>query len=214
MKSNPIRRSANLAAVFMACLAMARAEEEKDSHPAKIGEVKPEELAIPLPKPILNRLKLSELQAPEFRAEMRESLPGMDAEDINASENADVYRAADGVTFCCDHATMSLWIQRGNGWECLFQCLHVNKTFGGAPPHLPVRYLGNGFFAFSQTAPGGEEQRPEDKFPRARAITYLLDSRSGEIIARGEVFRYDHTPPVKVPPEWLARIGVKSPPEK
>src|SRR5690606_30500181 len=125
--------------------------------------------------------KLSRLQEPEFREHLREIMPGADVSDINACENADVHRAADGLIYCCDHSTMSLWIRRKDDWECLFQNIRVDKTFGGAPPHLPVRYLGNGFFAFSQTAPGKVEQGEDDRFPMALAIPYLLDSKGGGI---------------------------------
>ncbi|HEY1122066.1 MAG TPA: hypothetical protein VGE67_10720 [Haloferula sp.] len=180
-------------------------------HPAACKEIEIEDLQVPLPGPILSRMEVAKLQAPEVREAWKEIMPSMAEDsisDVSASANSNVYRAEDGTIYCCDQSTMSLWILRGDRWECLLQSLHVNKTFGGMPPHLPEKYLGKGFFAFSQTTPNEEKELEGDKFPKARAITYLLDSKSGKVIARSESFRYDHTPPVKIPPEWYSRIGV------
>lgn len=197
----------------LACIAMVGPciADTPVPHPATITELDVEKPEIPLPRPILNRMKVAELQAPEVREAWKQLMPDMKEDsmvDLNATANATLYRAADGTTYCCDQSTMSLWIHSGETWECFLQGLRVNKTFGGMPPHLPVKYLGKGFFAFSQTTPNDEEQKPEDRFPQARAVTYLLDSKSAEVIARSKSFRYDHTPPVKVPPEWYSRIGI------
>ncbi|MCW1884891.1 hypothetical protein OKA04_09135 [Luteolibacter flavescens] len=219
------KKSPTIAGVVLAVsLALLTGVMAEAPHPAAITEVTIEELGIPYPQPVLNRMEIAKLQAPEVRKVWEEIMPGVveimpgmaddSVTDISSTPYADLYRAGDGTTFCCDQSTMSLWVRRGDDWKCLLQSLAVSKTFGGMPPRLPVRYLGKGFFAFSETTPGEEKELPGDKFPQARAITYLLDSKSGAVIARSESFRYDHNPPVKIPAEWYARIGMEPVPEQ
>ena len=202
----PINTLFRIGLAWVTLLGMSMAETEQ---PGKVTEIELTDLSFSLPLPILNRMKISKLQDPEFREGLPKDMRGADIDDLSSSANANVYRAADGTTFCCDHLSMALWIRRGDSWECLLQGIRVNKTFGGMPPGLPVRYLGKGFFAFSQTAPVAEEQKPGDKFPVARAVTYLLDSKSGEVVARSEGFRYSENPPLRIPSEGQARIGVE-----
>ena len=183
-----------------------------EPHPASIVEVKPADLGFDLPRAILNVIRLSQLQAPEFKNAFKDmGTFGADAEGNLG--NTQVYRAADGTLFCCQNWGMALWVRRKDSWECLISGIRVTKTFGGAPPRLPVLYLGKEYFAFSQTAPGEIKQKSDDRFPVALAITYLLNSSNGEIVKRSEAFRYDQNPPVKVPPEWYPLIGVKPLPE-
>lgn len=181
-------------------------------HPAAVAEIKVQDLGFPLPGPILNRMEVAKLQAPEVRESIQEVFPGVADDsysDADAMANTDIYRAEDGTTYCCDQSTMSLWVRRNDQWECLLQSLRVHKTFGGVAPHLPVKYLGKGFFAFSQTTPKEEKELAEGVFPQARAIAYLLDSKSGKVVARSESFLYNHNPPVNIPAEWYSRIGIE-----
>lgn len=174
------------------------------------------ELQYDLPLPILNRMRLSELSEPEFRKSLKEV--GLSEDETDAAgtqgQSTEVYQANDGLIFCVDHLHMSLWIRKQNIWECFLNGIRVNKTMGGQPSRLPLRYMGNGWFAFSQTAPHDTEEKSTDRFPTAYAITYLLDSKTGKITDRGEAFIYEHNPPVEIPAEWYQRTGTTRSSEK
>ncbi len=197
--------SLRIAAACLVSTAMLPADEP---HPASVTEVEHSDLGYKLPLPILNRKHVSDLSAPEFRKWSEQTgmhkLPDI-VDGTGSLDNASVYRAEDGTVFCADRRNMALWLHRQDHWECLIYGIRVDKTFGGAAPILPVRYMGNGWFAFSQTAPADSDQKSERGLPTAYAITYLLNSKTGEIEARSEAFLYDHNPPVKIPEEWYAR---------
>lgn len=52
-----------------------------------------------------------------------------------------------------DNLHMGLWILKDGKWKCLLAGRRVDKTMGGARPHMPVLYIANGGFAFSETVP-------------------------------------------------------------
>ncbi len=183
-------------------------QEPAKRHPAQVFAIERKDLGFEIPAAISAREKLDALEAAD-----RPQIPGVPAYDGDFTEPnyTKVQRAEDGTVFCCDDIGMSLWIRRKDHWECVLLEIRVSKTMGGAPPHLPVRYLGNGHFVFSQTVPGSEKPAPEGElFPTAAAITYLLDARTEgacKVVARGEAFRYDHNPPLKIPEEWYKQSG-------
>ena len=105
---------------------------------------------------------------------------------------------------------MALWVRATNEWKCVVAGLRVDKTMGGAPSTLPVRYLGRGFFAISETVPGDVAEKSEQGFPQALAVTFLIDSDSGTVKERSESFIYDHNPTVNVPESWISRYKLQS----
>jgi hypothetical protein len=104
---------------------------------------------------------------------------------------------------------MALWVRANNEWKCVVAGLRVVKTMGGAPSTLPVRYLGNGFFAISETLPGDISENSKEGFPQALAATFLIDSNGGKVKERSDAFVYDHNPPVRVPDRWITRYKLK-----
>jgi hypothetical protein len=166
-----------------------------------------------LPSAIRLRVDLAVMQRPEFVERSKESgLNGLDMDDYraNVSSWASVYRARDGVVFLTDDLNMALWVRQNDQWKCLVSGLCVDKTFGGAFPALPARYLGNGFFAITETVPGVVKEKSKDGFPQARAVTFLIDSKDGKMKERSESFVYDQNPPVKVSESWLTSYNIKN----
>ena len=154
-------------------------------------------LGFDLPTAIRLRVDLAVLQRPEYTKDLKEmGMNGMDGRTNPASWVA-VYKAQDSVVFLTDRLNMALWLRQDNGWKCLVAGLHVDKTFGGAPPSLPALYLGNGLFAITETVPGCVKEKSKDGFPQARAVTFLIDSMDGKVKERSESFVYDQNPPVK-----------------
>ncbi len=117
---------------------------------------------------------------------------------------------SDGMTFLCDHGSMTLWIREGELWKAVAFNVHVVKTFGGAPPRLPVSYLGKGLFAVTETLPGEIEERDKENLnlPQALAATFLIDSKSASVLARSEAFLYSENPPIRIPDDWEKRFGI------
>jgi len=177
-----------------------------DEHPA-VKMVDHEALKIDLPKPLRLRAEMARLTRPEFDKEYVAAT----GDTVNALEtpgtSVQAYRADDGLVFLVDNLGMSLWLHEQDGWHPLLQGVHVFKTFGGMPAHLPVQYLRRGFFAVTQTVPGTVKEEKQDRIPQAQAVTFLLDSRQGKIVARSENFIYSENPPVKIPENWAKLIS-------
>ena len=165
-----------------------------------------------LPTSIRLRSDLAALQRPEFVKSMKELRLGTDIEDsrANPSSSVRVYRAWDGFVFLVDDYDMALWVRANNEWMCLVAGLRVDKTMGGAPSALPVRYVGGGYFAITETVPGDVAENSERGFPQALGVTFLIDSNSGKVKERSEAFIYDHNPPVRVPKSRITRYKLKS----
>ena len=206
--------SPSLFRIFTAWLASLAILVAGEPHPATITQIKAVDLGFDLPRSIINRHELTRLESPEYNAALKAREPELmklletNQDDLTQNswlETTTVSKAADGAIFLADSGNMALWLRRGESWECLLHDIHVSKTFGGAPPYLPVLYLGNGYFAFSKTIRFSDEDEGPNRFPTAQAITYLLDSSSGRIIDRSPAFQYDHNPPVKIPEEWYTR---------
>lgn len=208
-------RLANLAVVVLAGTLSSlplRSEEE----PARL-EI--ESLGFDLPQAIQVRVQMAALQRPELiEGNKRSGLEGHgdDFIDYRASpaDWARVYRASDGLIFLADDLHMALWVREKAGWKCVVPHVRVDKTFGGAFPSLPVRYLGSGCFAVSETVPGDVAEKSKDGFPQARAVTFLIDSKDCKVRERSESFIYDHNPTVVVPKEWASRYKIKSEPKR
>ena len=87
-------------------------------------------------------------------------------------------------------------------WQRIVRQVCVIKTFGGLAPRLACEYLGNGFFAYSETIANSKVERsgngPE---PTMLAITKLVD-RNGKVVAQTEAYRYGGQPGVKIPAIW------------
>lgn len=172
---------------------------------AQITELDLKALEFELPISIRLRADMAALKRPEFHKRMKEW--GLSADMINSDEQLEstlsVHRAWDGVVYLIDHSLMALWVRTNNDWKCIVAGLHIHKTMGGAPPRLPLRYLGGGYFAITETVPGDVLEKSERGFPQALAVTFLIDSNSGKVKERSESFVYDHTPTVKVPDSWI-----------
>lgn len=112
--------------------------------------------------------------------------------------------------YLADNGLMSLWIFDEGRWNCLLEGVHVNKTFGGAPPSLPIRYVGNKRFLVTETVAGEVKELSPEKphLPQALAVTFLIDLKEGRILARGPAFRYSENPPVKAPEDWKEKFGL------
>jgi len=171
-----------------------------------------ESLKQTLPTALKLRVQLAKLQEKEFvdSSKALGFLP-KGSEDFRTRPNiwAEVYKCSDGTAFIVDNLNMSLWILQDGSWKCLLANLRVDKTMGGARPHMPVLYVGSGQFALSETVPGTVEEKSKDGFPQALAVTFLLDSKTEEIKDRSESFAYDHTPPVRIPDAWIQRYKIQ-----
>lgn len=212
---NALRHHLKLGAIGIFCgigmAELASCQTSAKQHPAEVVVVQRKDLGFEIPSAILTR----ERQSAAEQAETPE-IPGIpkqkaDNQSFAQPDYTQVHRAEDGTIFCRDDIGMSLWIRRKDHWENVLSNIPVQKTFGGAPPRFPLRYLGNGHFVFSQTLPNSEEPAPEGQLlPTAKAITCLLDARTegaSKVVARGEAFRYDHNPPLKIPEAWYTRSG-------
>jgi hypothetical protein len=164
-----------------------------------------------LPTSIRLRADLAAMQRPEFVKSMKEVGLG-DFEDsrANPSSSVSIYKTWDGIIYLTDDCLMSLWVRANNEWKCVVAGLRVDKTMGGAPSWLPVRYLGGGFFAITETVAGDVAEKSKQGFPQALAVTFLIDSNSEKVKERSEAFVYDHNPPVRVPEKWITRYKLKS----
>lgn len=197
-----------IGAIFLIFIIFARADEGK----LTIERLPLDKLNFELPTCIKLRVRLAELQHPEYAKNAKElGLEGLGADDARGRMDSwvRVYKVSDGMVFLTDHLHMGLWVREGGRWKCMLTGLRVEKTFGGATPHLPARYLGGGLFAVSETVPERIQEKKDGLFPQALAVTFLLDTKKGEIIERSKSFIYDHTPPVKVPDLWKKRYQLK-----
>ena len=177
----------------------------------KITEMDLKTLDFELPTSIRLRADLAALQRPEFVKSMKESGFGSGIEDAraNLSSTVSVHRAWDGVVYLKDDSLMALWVRANNEWKCVVAGLRIDKTMGGAPSSLPLRYLGGGFFAITETVYGEVAEKSERGFPQALAVTFLIDSNSGMVKERSESFIYDHNPTVKVLNSWVNRYKLQ-----
>ena len=179
----------------------------------EVEKLEIDSLDFELPAPIRLRAEMAALQKPEFIASNKEvGLEALAADDyrVSLSSWAHVYRASDGLIFLTDNLHMALWVRDHAGWRCVVPHVRIDKTFGGAFPWLPVRYLGEGLFAISETVPGRVTEESDEGFPQARAVTFLIDSSDGTVKERSESFIYDHTPPVRVPENWRTKYKIRS----
>lgn len=183
---------------------------EKES---TITEIELKSLDYPLPTSIRLRADMAALQHADFVKSVKElgfNDNIMNDASANPSNSVSVYKAWDGVVYLRDDRHMALWVRANNEWKCLVAGLRVDKTMGGAPPTLPLRYMGGGFFAITETVPGDVAEKSERGFPQALAVTFLIDSNNDKVMERSETFVYDHNPPVKVPEAWMGRYKLKN----
>jgi hypothetical protein len=178
---------------------------------SEVTEMDLKVLDFELPTSIRLRADISAMQQSEFVKSTKDLGFGVNVEDsrANLSSSVSVYRSRDGVVFLTDNLLMALWVRANNEWKCVVAGLRVVKTMGGAPSALPVRYLGNGFFAVSETLPGDISETSKEGFPQALAATFLIDSNGGKVKERSDAFVYDHNPPVRVPDRWITRYKLK-----
>jgi len=165
-----------------------------------------------LPTALRLRVQLAKLQQKEFVDDSKAmGFPPDGGQDRRTNPNswARVYKCSDGTVFIVDNLDMSLWILNDGSWKCLLANLRVDKTMGGAPPHMPVLYVGSGLFALSETVPGKVEEKSKDGFPQALAVTFLLDSKTEGIKDRSDSFAYDSNPPVRIPDAWIERYKIQ-----
>ena len=178
----------------------------------KVKALDLETLAFELPSAIQARAEIAFLVRPELLESLNET--GLQAADVvtvreTLSIYVSVYQAWDGTVYLTDDADMALWVRRDEKWTCLVSGLSVGKTFGGVFPWLPVRYLGSGLFAVSETVPGEVLEKSKEGYPQARAVTFLIDSKDGKVKGRSKCFIYDHNPPIRIPEEWKKRYNIK-----
>lgn len=197
-----------LISLFSALFLTALAAEES----LTVELVKADSLKLELPASIRLRVKLAELERPEYILSCKKV--GLNPEFVTNMESAvsswaPIFKVSDGTVFLRDDLAMGLWVLQDGKWKCLLNHLRIDKTFGGAPPHLPLQYLGHGLFAFAKTVSGTVDQKSEDGFPQALAVTFLLDSKRGSIVARSKAYVYDHTPPVVIPDSWHKRYKLE-----
>jgi hypothetical protein len=195
--------------LLLSCLAGVSLSSGKENW---IKELDLKSLGFELPLAITLRAEMVALQRSEFLEGVQEvglaELAGKDYRE-NPASWASVFRTFDGLIFLQDNLHMALWVRKDNEWKCLLMGVRVDKTFGGQPPSLPVSYMGQGFFAVTETVPGKVSERSAKGLPQARAVTFLIDSESGKVRERGESFVYEHNPPVKVPKAWVERYQLK-----
>ncbi len=104
----------------------------------------------------------------------------------------------------------ALYFQPSGGeWRPVISDVHIVKTFGGAPPRLPVNYLGSGRFAVAKTVKDEVEvpkttSEYEAMFGAAEAVTMLIDGPSGKVLRQTEPFIYNHNPTPQIPDDWWA----------
>lgn len=111
----------------------------------------------------------------------------------------------------------SMWFRPSDGaWHPVIRDVHIVKTFGGAAPFLPVRYVGNGRFAVAKTVTDEVEvpettPRDEVVFGAAEAVTMLIDGVTGAVIEESKPYIYNHNPQPEIPDAWWAS-GLKPKP--
>ena len=112
----------------------------------------------------------------------------------------------------------SLWFHPTDGdWHEVIRDVHIVKTFGGAPPGLPIRYLGDGRFAVAKTVKDeveAPETTPPDEavFGAAEAVTMLIDGVTGKVIKESAPHIYNHNPSPAIPDDWWAADLKPKPP--
>ena len=177
-----------------------------------VKEIKIEELGCPLPPSLQLNAQISRLKQPEAGKHLQKILPGASPDFLDDSAGIwfTVRKASDGTLYLTDELANTLWLRQADQWKCQLANISTRKTFGGVMSHLAVRYLGKGLFAFAETAPDETEEKSEDGFPQAYAITYLLDSKNDKILERTPSYLYNHNPPVKPDPSWAAKYQLPS----
>jgi hypothetical protein len=91
-------------------------------------------------------------------------------------------------------------------WRAVIENVHILKTFGGKPPHLPVAYVGRGRFAVAKTTKDRAEVSKEregdfDGTP-GLSVTMLIDGPTGKVLKETEPRLYDHNPPLNILDDW------------
>lgn len=113
----------------------------------------------------------------------------------------------------------SLWFRPDDGkWNQVIRDVHIVKTFGGAPPSLPVRYVGDGRFAVAKTVLDEVEvpettPRDEVGFGAAVAVTMLIDGVTAKTLKESAPHTYNHNPTAEIPDAWWAAGLKPKPPE-
>ena len=134
--------------------------------------------------------------------------PGFDA-DHPARRGYDIHPAgiggADGMYAI---RGFSLWYHpRCGAWFPVIRDVLIVKTFGGAAPWLPVRYVGNGRFAVAKTVKDEVKvpkawPQDESMFGAAEAVTLLVDGLTGKVLKQSKPFVYNHNPEPQIPHSW------------
>lgn len=111
----------------------------------------------------------------------------------------------------------ALWfLPKGGTWHPVIRDVHIVKTFGGMPPYLPARYVGNGRFAVTKTVKDEvavpKSTPKEDRgFGAAEAVTMLIDGITGRIIKQTEPVIYSENPGTKIPDDWWSEEAKPKP---
>lgn len=112
----------------------------------------------------------------------------------------------------------ALWYRPIDGvWHQVIRDVNIVKTFGGAPPFLPVRYVGDGRFAVAKTIQDeieipADTPRDEAGFGAAVAVTMLIDGITGKAIKESATHIYNHNPIPSIPDDWWAADLKPTPP--
>jgi hypothetical protein len=112
----------------------------------------------------------------------------------------------------------SLWFRPDGGdWHSVIRNVHIVKTFGGMPPSLPVRYVGDGRFAVAKTVKDDvevpEKPRHEPDMGAAEAVTMLIDGVTGKVLKETAPYIYSENPRPSIPDDWWAAGHKPKPPE-
>lgn len=113
----------------------------------------------------------------------------------------------------------SLWFRPDGGdWHSVIRNVHIVKTFGGMPPSLPVRYVGDGRFAVAKTVKDDvevpEKPRHEPDMGAAEAVTMLIDGFTGKVLKETAPYIYSENPRPSIPDDWWAAGHKPKPPER
>lgn len=108
------------------------------------------------------------------------------------------------------------FLPTGGEWHTVIHDVHIVKTFGGAPPRLPVIYVGNGRFAVAKTVKDKVKVpkttlKHDAIFGAAEAVTMLIDGTTGEVHKQSKPYIYNQNPEPQIPDDWWA-VGLKPKP--
>lgn len=139
------------------------------------------------------------------------------------------FKCSDGVEFLIDNIKMALWYRatKNSDWVCLLMGVHINKTFGGVFPYLPVQYMGDEKFVYAESlrlrtqksdtdgiAEPTEYRTHPSYAPYAYCVTYLIDASNGKLLDRTKKYEYDHNPRTFIPVDWFNKYKLAIKPNK